>query len=198
MATREFDRREGREPEAEADDGLTLKALCEESGVSERTVRYYQQQGLLPPAPRSGPGVRYPASQLWRLRLIRRWQDEYLPLEQIRKLLSDLGDAELEKIAHAGAPPTSAPRGRVADYVSKVLGKPAPAPERQAAPPRAPEPARSQWERWVLDADVELHVRRPLSHVMNRRVEALLAEAKRILSGATPPRSPRDEEESSR
>jgi len=176
------------------DEGLTLKDLCEESGVSERTVRYYMQQGLLPPAPRSGPGVRYPTSYLWRLRVVRRWQDEYLPLEQIRKMLSDLSDVEIERIATTTTPPPAAPSGRVADYVKQVLGKSTPRPPTPTVPPS--EVARSQWERYVLDPDIELHVRRPLSHVMNRRLDALLAEAKRILaSPSATPRPPDDNKE---
>ncbi|MCC6625371.1 MAG: MerR family transcriptional regulator [Deltaproteobacteria bacterium] len=174
------------------DDGrgeLTLKELCEESGVSERTVRYYMQQGLLAPAARSGPGVRYPASQLSRLRLIRRWQDEYLPLEQIRKLLSELPDAEAERLTSDRPPPAGAKsatgetRSTAADYVARVLGRdPLARPARAATPAPGGEPQRSHWERYALTEDLELHVRRPLSHAMNRRVEALLAEARKLLT----------------
>jgi DNA-binding transcriptional MerR regulator len=179
----------------EHDDGLTLKELCEEADVSERTIRYYMTQGLVPPAPRSGPGVRYPRGHLARLKLIRRWQEEYLPLEQIRKLLSDLSESDVVRLAstpHAegSARPKPGPKSSVADYVQQVLGrtaKPSPREEPPESPSLAPiqelapEPARSQWERWVLDEDIELHIRRPLSHLKNRRVEALLAEARRIL-----------------
>lgn len=49
---------------------------------------------------------------------------------------------------------------------------------------RPPVPERSQWERHVLTPDVELHLRRPLTREMNRRVERLLAAARDILQEA--------------
>jgi DNA-binding transcriptional MerR regulator len=169
-------------------DDLSLKELCEASGVSERTVRYYMAQGLIPPALRSGPGVRYPAGHLTRLRLIRRWQDDYLPLEQIRKLLANLSDAEVERLFRASeARSVREPQGNgsAADYVRRVLGRLPSTPHAPlpTSPTSAPDVAisRSQWERCVVDEDAEIHIRRPLSHVKNRRVDALLAEARRLL-----------------
>ncbi|HEX8941288.1 MAG TPA: MerR family transcriptional regulator [Candidatus Limnocylindrales bacterium] len=44
-------------------------------------------------------------------------------------------------------------------------------------PIRSAEPERSQWDRIRLSPDVELHVRRPLDRLTNRRVERLLALA---------------------
>jgi DNA-binding transcriptional MerR regulator len=41
--------------------------------------------------------------------------------------------------------------------------------------------ARSQWERLVLTADVELHVRRPLSRHMSKKVDRLLSIARELL-----------------
>jgi DNA-binding transcriptional MerR regulator len=50
-----------------------------------------------------------------------------------------------------------------------------------------PEPLeRSQWERLVLSPDIELHIRRPLSRIQNRRVERLVAMARRILEEDQP------------
>ena len=40
---------------------------------------------------------------------------------------------------------------------------------------------RAQWERLILADDIELHVRRPLSREMNRRIDRLLEVARRIL-----------------
>jgi DNA-binding transcriptional MerR regulator len=53
----------------------------------------------------------------------------------------------------------------------------APPPDRGLAPPVE----RSQWDRLALAPDIELHVRRPLSRDMNRRVERLLAAARSIM-----------------
>lgn len=164
----------------------TLKDLCEESGVSERTVRYYMAQGIIPPAPRSGPGVRYPRAHVTRLRLIRKWQEANLPLEQIRKQLADLDDVEVERLYQSQAPKAARDPeagGSALDYVRKALGKSG-SPSPSQMPPTATTEvpvARSQWERYVVDEDVEIHVKRPLSHLKNRRVDALIQEARRLL-----------------
>jgi DNA-binding transcriptional MerR regulator len=58
----------------------------------------------------------------------------------------------------------------------------------------APEPSvsgpvvaeRSQWERFVLAPDVELHVRRPLARNQNRAVSRLLEAARQILEEDQP------------
>jgi DNA-binding transcriptional MerR regulator len=54
---------------------------------------------------------------------------------------------------------------------------PAPAP----AAPVKPTLERSQWDRVELAPDVELHVRRPLGRLQNKRVERLIAIARQLL-----------------
>ena len=50
---------------------------------------------------------------------------------------------------------------------------------------RTPAPAnevtRSTWDHVVLNDDIELHIRRPLSRLRNRQVEKLLAAARDLL-----------------
>jgi DNA-binding transcriptional MerR regulator len=61
-----------------------------------------------------------------------------------------------------------------------------PPPAMAPAPASTPtdEPVRSQWERIVLTPDIELHVRRPLGRMQNRRVDRLLETARTILKEA--------------
>ena len=66
------------------------------------------------------------------------------------------------------------PRLRATHAVAATYGAAASAP-----PP--PQSARSQWERIVLDPDIELHVRRPLSRIQNRAVDRLVARARELL-----------------
>jgi DNA-binding transcriptional MerR regulator len=60
------------------------------------------------------------------------------------------------------------------------------------APPAAPESARpsveqrSQWDRIALTDDIELHVRRPLSRLDNKRVERLITIARQVLGENQP------------
>jgi Ca-activated chloride channel family protein len=166
------------------DDGFTLGELCDLAGVTQRTVRYYIQQGLLPAATRSGPGVRYPASMLKRLKFIRLSQEDGRPLARIRDDLERLGP-DFDDGAQANATPAPPPGGSNAalDYLARLRGQP-PAPPRPATapPPPAPAPApselqlsRSTWERIAIDTNMELHIRRPLSVAENRRLDRLLA-----------------------
>ena len=214
---------------------MDLKALCDLTGVSPRTVYFYVQQGLLPPAEGAGRGARYTGVHRDRLRLIRQLQDQHLPLAEIRKQLEGLTDDELGALAagpdasplasrpdelpdgplpgaeaflRAGTdvsavarpakvetpPAKERPPGSAADYIRSVLagqrGTPSahgPRPSAIATPRQTPTPEppahgeRSQWERIWLAPDIELHVRRPLSRVMNRKLERLLDLARALM-----------------
>ncbi len=50
----------------------------------------------------------------------------------------------------------------------------------------APTAERSQWDRIALTNDIELHVRRPLSRLDNRRVERLITIARQVLGEEKP------------
>ena len=189
---------------AKPDITFELNELCEQVDVTQRTVRYYIQQGLLP-SPGLGPGARYGSGHLARLRLIRMLQREHLPLAEIRRRLEGLDDGAIEAVLETPAPADPASASSAVDYVRAVLGTPdrstpvglarltAPtspgivgAPPAGAAPPTGSRPAsrptqdRAQWERIALTADIEVHVRRPLSREDNRRVEKLLEQAREI------------------
>lgn len=210
------------QPEPESFD---LKTLAAETGVAPRTVHFYVQQGLLPPPDGGGRGARYTAVHRDRLRLIRRLQDQHLPLAEIRKHLDRIPDAMLSEVAASTPPPK--PRS-AADYIRSVLGTSTPkmpledtlalrAPSTHLAAPRTamrpvanrpaypgsppaahtlasraadpdeegtlvtrPATDRSQWDRFIVDPDVEIHVRRPGSRASNRKVEKLVDFARSI------------------
>ena len=151
----------------DAPDPLDLTELADRAGVSIRTVRYYIQQGLLPKPEARGPGAHYTEEHLDRLLLVKRLQREHLPLAEIRRVLE----------SSAGEMP--APR-TARDYIRSVIGEPA-APLFAAQADELPAPTtRSQWERVTLAPDIELHIRRPLSRVVNRQVERLIDIARDI------------------
>jgi DNA-binding transcriptional MerR regulator len=148
---------------------LDLTELADRAGVSIRTVRYYIQQGLLQEPEARGPGAHYTEEHLDRLLLIKRLQKEHLPLAEIRKAIQ------------SGAAEAVVPRS-AGDYVRSVLGKTS-APMQMSSPPmqqQPEEPVRSQWERITLAPDIELHLRRPLSRGMNKKVDHLLDIARDI------------------
>ncbi len=162
------------------DRAYDLQELCTEAGVTPRTVRYYIQQGLLPAPEPQGPATRYGQGHLDRLRLIRDLQAEHQPLAVIRQRLEELPDKDIRRLVRKL--PRSSPSSAV-DYVRSVLGAPQlMATESTAlyATRPAATPVRAQWERLSIAPDVELHIRRPLTREINRRVEKLLALARQI------------------
>ena len=74
---------------AMTDESFRLQDLADAAGVTPRTVRYYIAQGLLPSPGRLGANTRYGREHLERLRLIRRLQDQGLPLAEIRDRVDD-------------------------------------------------------------------------------------------------------------
>src|SRR6476646_7155502 len=82
----------------------SLNELADLAGVTPRTVRYYLAQGLLPAVGQSGPGAKYDDRHLARLRLIRRLQNEHLPLAEIRRRLDGLGEDEIRELAGTTGP----------------------------------------------------------------------------------------------
>jgi DNA-binding transcriptional MerR regulator len=178
--------------------------------VTSRTVRYYIGQGLLP-SPGMGPAAEYTPAHLDRLRLIKRLQRVHLPLAAIRARLEGMTDEQVtEMLAEPEPPPDSAldyVRGVLAESAPASEGRPslrvaaptfaAPAsPARPSAPAgargtqdldpaavheRSPGPGRSSWERIAVSPDIELHVRRPLSRPLARKVDRLVSIARDLL-----------------
>ena len=72
----------------------TARDLAALSGFSERTVRYYGQEDLLPPPLSRGRGANFDDNHLMRLRLIRAMQQAGNDLESIGAYLKEL-EAEL-------------------------------------------------------------------------------------------------------
>lgn len=145
------------------DKSLTIGELAVSAHVSLRTIRYYQQQGLLPSPGRRGPGSHYSLADLRRLRLIRRLQQDHIPLAEIRQRLRRMSDKEIEAlVAEDGVIAAVVPAAGPARAERRVFGL-----------------ARATWERIELAPDVELHVRRPLTLAQNRFIERLVEEARR-------------------
>jgi len=86
---------------------LKLDELATRAGVSVRTVRYYIQRGLLPPAEFRGPDTAYDDRHLHALRAIKRLQEDYLPLDAIASALEGKSESELRRIAERGMSTTT-------------------------------------------------------------------------------------------
>ncbi len=177
---------------------LDINTLCEQARVTPRTVHFYIQQGLLPPAGAPGPGTRYGEGHVSRLKLIRLLQKQHLPLAEIAKRIKGLTDEQVDVLIAETKRRQAENRGSALDYIRGVLAEPGPqvAIARISKPLAARAetgksfaasltvPERSQWERFTLADGMELHVRRPLSRIEQRQLEQLMAAARRIFSDA--------------
>jgi len=70
------------------DETFGLADLAAESGVSERTIRYYQAERLLPPPSKQGRDAVYRRDHLERLMLVAELRDRGLSLHTIRDLVA--------------------------------------------------------------------------------------------------------------
>ncbi len=108
-----------------------LDELARVTGMSARTVRYYVQRGLLPPATFRGKDTVYGHEHHVRLRAIRRLQEAFFPLDAIAAELEGRPLVEIERIADGRVTLASAP-------ASRAIGEEVDAPG--ARPPPAEEP----------------------------------------------------------
>ena len=80
------------------EDELLIHELAEKTGVSSRTVRYYIIEGLLPEPNRQGKYNLFNQCYVERLKLIQCMKDAFLPLKEIRRIISPLGEDEIREI----------------------------------------------------------------------------------------------------
>lgn len=74
---------------------LTIGTLAGRTQCTVPTIRYYEEIGLLPPAPRSANGRRYYSEvDQKRLLFIKRCRDFGFPIEQVRDLVSMFEDGD--------------------------------------------------------------------------------------------------------
>ena len=70
------------------DGGMRIGALAKETGVSAKTIRFYEEAGVLPPARRAANGYRqYDESDAQRLRFIRNARLLDFSLEELKEVL---------------------------------------------------------------------------------------------------------------
>ena len=95
---------------------MKIGELARAAGVKVDTVRFYEKQGIIPPATRLESGYRvYTKGDLERLRFIRRAKALGFTLEDIRELLSLSGQRENDMGAMRDAT-----QRRLADVEGKI------------------------------------------------------------------------------
>ncbi len=81
---------------------VTISELAKRTGVTQRTIRYYVEQGLLPPGVVAGKERLYGYEHFLRIRLIKLLQEEDVPLKKIRAQLDSLSLAEMQELVELG------------------------------------------------------------------------------------------------
>lgn len=76
----------------------SISVLADKAGVTPRTIRYYIDEGLLPPPGTTGRYATYSEEYLIRLRLIKALQDAHLPLKEIGRLIYPLNKEEIHEL----------------------------------------------------------------------------------------------------
>ena len=99
---------------SEAPEALSIGEVCARCGVSSRTVRYYEELGLLPGVRRRAGGRRvYGSEELERLRFIQRLKTLGLSLAEVREL----------NAVHGIAGSTTAMLARLDELLARRLGE---------------------------------------------------------------------------
>jgi DNA-binding transcriptional MerR regulator len=190
-------------------DEYLIHELASETGIDERTIRYYQQEGLLPKPDAQGKYAYYREDHLLRLKIIQELKKKYLPLKEIRELLNSLtldqvqALLESQKIENMSPPspstaaaskPAQELSGNAQEYIARLLHPKSDfriqehtkfnSPYQQRGDPQryvAGSPSES-WRRVLLVPGIEVQIREPLSPQDQMRLEELIKFAKKLFS----------------
>jgi DNA-binding transcriptional MerR regulator len=186
-----------------------ISELADKTGVSTRTIRYYIEEGLLPQPEVRGKYAIFTDDYLHRLELIKALKDSYLPLKEIKDVLSSLNEGEIrgllvdmksnpmETLSRLKAlpvfdqPPRPTHSGQDAlEYISGLRAREKPqrnynapiqaAQSMPSAPAAIPPTAREDWVRIELKPGMELHVRQSIARRENRLIEQLIEFIKQL------------------
>lgn len=184
-----------------------IQELADKTGISPRTIRYYQQEGLLPEPENRGKFAYYNDDHLERLKLIQELKKNYLPLSEIAKQLNSLTYDQVKVLLkeHQAGKLKQGPYSDLSkdkwvqpgsdnalQYISRVLQT---QPEIRdlkfedtGAKLKKPSdsvrylsgsPSES-WQRIFLAPGIEIHVKEPLSPKDRKRLEELIKIAKNL------------------
>lgn len=80
---------------------LTIGEVARRTGLSAKTIRFYEDEGCIPPIARGESGYRlYTEGDVWRLNLIRQLRLLGLPLAEARTLVTNSFDTECAVFAN--------------------------------------------------------------------------------------------------
>ncbi len=148
------------------DNTYMIQDLAEATGLSRRTIHFYAQQGVLPPAVGAGLGARYGEAHLLRLKLVPLLRRQGLKLDAIRERFAGM---ELDEMRQMLSGPASATAVKPPSLL-----------------PMPVAPAGQQHTHYRLPAGVSIVVPAGLRPADRRKVNALLEAAGRIFGPERP------------
>jgi DNA-binding transcriptional MerR regulator len=186
----------------------TIQELAERCGVTPRTIRFYIEEGLLPPPLQEGRIGLYTDEHVERLELIRRLKEAFLPLREIHRLVNSLSSAEIRALletlprAPHAAPSEEAESCAVGqsalDYI-RSLQKGVSREEDTTSSPQSYHEARTvllrkarreqlapddeefaRWQRIIIVPGLEIHIRESNDYHFVSRVRQLVEFARRL------------------
>ncbi len=187
-------------------DEYTIRELAKLAGTSPRTIRYYQQEGLLPEPVNRGKYAYYNNDHLVRLRLIQELKNSYFPLKEIRARLNALTTHQVQSLLESQATtqmrqpapskvsdnqPVQSGSDTALDYISRLLKTQSEL--RHQEPPKAPPapPANQHyvagtptesWRHIALAPRIEIHIQEPISPLDQQRLEELVKFARKLFT----------------
>ncbi len=188
----------------------TLKELAAETGVPERTIRFYISRGLVDPPLRGGRGAAYGAGHKARLEEIRKLQAKGLMLVEIAHVLAQgsngllLGRAPLTKRLEEPGPEFRMfkvePFDRSVEVAKEeeltLAEKPAPA---HAAPTASPVqsavrslPAPEEWRAYGVAGDAVVMLRAGAAPWRTRRLMAALRQFQAMINDTNTGNDPKE------
>ena len=164
---------------------MTIRQLADRAGVTQRTIRYYTDEGLIDAPVDKVRMPRYTERHLLQLQAAAHLKSGYLPLRVIRARLAGLGDEELREIVSSVPQPvavivanTSIQEIEVSHKVGQVISGSNVAlydgtDTEESTQPQAGE---RRWHRVVIDDGIEIHFRddRIIDSGELRRIGAIL------------------------
>lgn len=156
---------------------MTIRQLAERAGVTQRTIRYYTDEGLIDAPVDRVRTPRYTERHLLQLLAAARLKASFLPLRVIRARLAGMDDAELQEVIKSAPQPVEEIVAN--EVVNEVVathhvGRVMTGSANYAAAPTNDTEVR--WHRYVIDDGIEIHFRddRRIDTGELRRIGAIL------------------------
>lgn len=161
---------------------MTIRQLAERAGVTQRTIRYYTDEGLIDAPVDKVRMPRYTERHLLQLQAAAHLKASYMPLRVIRARLAGLGDTELQELISSVPQPVNVVHESAVEYavaqhhVPQVIHGKHTVPDVAEADTVAPASDTRRWYRVVIDDGIELHFRddRQIDGGDLRRLNAML------------------------